>query len=254
MSGRSTSGAVRSGHLWPSLGALTVLTYNTWVLWKPLNGHRAIFDGYLSELSAADQPHALFFRGGDLITALIVAALGIRALILWRRRVHWAASVGTAPPGRWWAVASAALLLFGVATFFDALFPMDCSPTLSASCRVLEETGQLSRGHDAHTVASVGAQVGIVVSMIATSIALVRSPCPQPRRRRVVLAITVVEVVALTAMMVMLVLGLPGLGYAQAVMVVMASGWFAAVGFRLVGDPQTRPADRLREPTGVRHG
>ena len=70
------------------------------------------------------------------------------------------------------------------ATFFDAFFAMDCSPTLSASCKVLEETGQLSTVHYAHTFTSVGAQVGIVASMIATYIAMVRSPRQSRTRRR----------------------------------------------------------------------
>ena len=74
--------------------------------------------------------------------------------------------------------------------------------------------------------------------MIATYIAMVRSPRQSRTRRRVVLIISVFEVVALTVMMIMLVLDLPGLGYPQAIMVVVASGWFAAIGFRLVGDSE----------------
>ena len=238
MTTATSSAEFRVGHLWPSLSVLTVLTYNTWVLWKPLNGNAKILQGYLSELSASDQPHSLVFRGGDLITAVIVLAMGIRALWLWRRRNalaeqgHWPRS------GRWWAVASAGLLIFGTATFLDAFFAMDCSPTLSETCKVLEDTGQLSTAHYAHTFTSVGAQIGIVVSMIATYIAMVRSPRQSRTRRRIVLIISVFEVVALTVMMIMLVLELPGLGYPQAIMVLVASGWFAAIGFRLVGDSE----------------
>ena len=86
MTAATSSGEFRAGHLWPSLSVLTVFTYNTWMLWKPLNGNAEIFNGYLSELSASDQPHNLVFRAGDLITAIIVLAMGIRALWLWRRR------------------------------------------------------------------------------------------------------------------------------------------------------------------------
>ena len=178
--------------------------------------------------------------------------MGIRALWLWRRRNaladqgHWPRS------GRWWAVASAALLIFGTATFFDAFLAMDCSPTLSASCKVLEETGQLSAAHYAHTFTSVGAQIGIVASMIATYIAMVRSPRQSRTRRRVVLIISIFEVVALTVMMIMLALDLPGLGYPQAIMVLVASGWFAAIGFRLVGDSEPPAAvDQRDAATGV---
>lgn len=238
MTAATSSGEFRAGHLWPSLSVLTVFTYNTWMLWKPLNGNAEIFNGYLSELSASDQPHNLVFRAGDLITAIIVLAMGTRALWLWRRRNALAELGSGTRSGRWWAVASAALLIFGTATFFDAFFAMDCSPTLSASCKVLEETGRLSTVHYAHTFTSVGAQVGIVASMIATYVAMVRSPRQSRTRRRIVLIISVFEVVALTVMMIMLVLDLPGLGYPQAIMVLVASGWFAAIGFRLVGDSE----------------
>jgi hypothetical protein len=234
---------LRSGRLWPALSLLTALTYNTWVLWKPMNGHARIFDGYLSELSASNQLHSFFFRGGDLVTAVIVLALGIRTIVLWRRRN--AAVPYQDRSGRWWVVASAALLVFGVTTFFDAFFAMDCSPSLNQACRVAEEAGRLSAVHYAHTFTSVGAQVGIVASMIATYIAMVRSPLQSKASERGVLGIAVVELAALSVMMVMLVLDLPGLGYPQAVMVVMASLWFAAIGFRLVGsDAMYRPATR----------
>jgi hypothetical protein len=238
---RGWTAELRAGRLWPGLGVLTLLTYNTWVLWKPLNGHRVIFSGYLSEFSASDQPHSFFFRGGDLITAIIVLGLGSRALLLWRRRLRRALAGAGPRPGRWWAAAAVFLLVFGVSTFFDAFFAMDCSPSLSDRCRVLEETGQLSAVHYAHTFTSVGAQVGIVASMVATCIAMVRSPRHTRLKRSVVFALTALEVVALVVMMAMLVVGAPGLGYPQAVMVIMASVWFALIGFRLVGEDAREP-------------
>jgi len=159
-----------------------------------------------------------------------------RTILLWRRRTAAVAERDDPPLGRWWVVAWSALLVFGVSTFFDAFLAMDCSPTLSETCRVAEETGRLSTVHYAHTFTSVGAQVGIVASMIATAIAMVRAPRQSRTRTRVVIAIAGFEVVALAAMMIMLVLSMPGLGYPQAVMVVVASLWFAAIGFQLVGN------------------
>lgn len=258
---RRWTGELRAGHLWPGLSVLTLLTYNTWVLWKPVNGHRAIFRGYLSEFSASDQPHSFFFRGGDLITAIIVLGLGVRALTLWRRRRRVAHDLTgvertgvRTPPGRWWAVAAAFLLVFGVATFFDAFFAMDCSPSLSQQCRLAEEAGRLSLAHYAHTYTSVGAQTGIVASMVSTFIAMCRAADPPPRsRRRFVLAVSVVEVASLLVMMGMLVSGAPGLGYPQAVMVAIASVWFAAIGFRLIGE-DAHDADSAQPRPAVKSG
>ena len=230
-------GELRAGHLWPGLSVLTLVSYNTWVLWRPVNGHRAIFNGYLSEFSASDQPHSFFFRGGDLITAVIVLGLGLRALMAVEPSAA-SGGGGTGPDARTLvgAVASVFLLVFGVSTFLDAFFAMDCSPSLSERCRLAEEAGRLSWAHYTHTYTSVGAQTGIVASMVATFIAMCRSR-QQPRgRRRFVLVVTVVEVVSLLVMMGMLVADAPGLGYPQAVMVLVASLWFGAIGFRLIGE------------------
>ena len=210
---------------WPLLGLLTVLTYNTWALWSPLNGQQQILNGYLSELSASDQPNNLFFRGGDLVTALIVGALGVRALRVWPR---WSTR------RRWWLVAATGLLLFAVSTFLDSFFSMDCSPTLSAECRVLEESGRLSLVHYAHTYTSVGAQTGIVTSMVAAYIALRRGGLGG-MWRPVLLAGCLGEVGSLALLLVMIAVGASGIGFPQAVTVLIGSLWFGAVGVSLTG-------------------
>ncbi|MGI8458889.1 MAG: DUF998 domain-containing protein [Propionibacteriaceae bacterium] len=216
------------GRLWAMLGGLVLLTYNTWLFWEPMNGHVAIFNGYLSEFSASDQPHNFFFRGGDLATAVIVIPMGIAAL--WR----WPASYRHRP--RWHALSAIMLALFGVSTFFDAFFSMDCSPSLSQACRVAEAAGKLSTIHSAHDFTSVGAQVGICGSMIAMCVAMFRSSVDGALRVAMI-TITAVESGALVIMMAMLVLGAPGLGYPQAVMVAVASIWFCVVGWRLAAPP-----------------
>ncbi|WP_375423974.1 DUF998 domain-containing protein [uncultured Friedmanniella sp.] len=230
---------------WPLLGAVTVLTYNTWVFWQ-VNGHRRIFDGYLSEFSASDQPHSFFFRGGDLVTAVITLVLVLRARHLARER-------GVA--SRWEVVAWLGLLLFALSTSLDAFSSMDCSPTLSHACRVAEETGRLSWPHYAHTWTSVGAQTGIVASMVAAYLALRLGPTWVGRGvvvRRLVLVLTVVEVAALVVMMAMLVLGAPGLGYPQALMVLVASLWFAVLGCDLAGAAGDSVVEPVVERSGVR--
>jgi hypothetical protein len=212
------------------------------VLWRPANGQAAIFEGYLSEFSATDQPHNVLFRAGDLLTALIVLALGSRAALMWNQQAH---AAGRRPSSRWWLVTWLGLLIFAVTTLLDSFFGMDCSPTLSQTCRAAEESGRLSLVHYLHTYTSVGAETGIVVSMVAAYVALARTATSAPRVRtvrQIVLGLAVVEVAALVAMMALLVAGLPGLGYPQVAMVVAASIWFAVVGFGLVvrrDDPAT---------------
>ena len=213
-------------YVWAVLGSVTVLTYNTWVLWQ-VNGHARIFDGYLSEFSASDQRDSFFFRGGDLATAVIVLALAARAATVGATRTLGSKS-------RWSPVVWLGLALFGVSTFFDAFFAMDCSPTLNTACRLAEERGRLSYIHYAHTWTSVGAQTGIVVSMFAASLALGYG-------RRIVRLLALVEVVALVVMMAMLAIGLPGIGYPQTVMVLAASLWFALVGVGLARPPAPPP-------------
>ena len=217
----------RSALIWPVLGVIAMITYNTWVLWIPVNGHPHIIDGYLSELSASDQPGDLFFRGGDLITSVIVGALGIRAVLVWRQRARRA----------WWLVSAWALIVFAVATFFDAFFSMDCSPTLNEACRIAEEAGRLSAIHYAHTYTSVIAQTGVVTSILAAYIALRRSYPEATHRRWWLLAGAIVEVVALAIMLIMIAADLSWLGIPQAVIVAIASIWFAAVGFGVLGPP-----------------
>jgi len=206
------------------------------LLWQPANGRAAIFDGYLSEFSASDQPHNLLFRGGDLLTALIVLALGSRAALLWTEQRRQAAAADRRLPSQWWLAAWLGLLVFGVSTLLDSFLAMDCSPTLSQTCRVAEQSGRLSLVHYLHTYTSIGAETGIVTAMVAASVALSRAGhCSGRLRtvRRLVLGVAAVHVVALAAMMTLLTAGLPGLGYPQVVMVVVASVGFAVVGFGL---------------------
>ena len=216
----------RRAYLWPALSVSAMFSYNTWLLWWPLNGRSEVFNGYLSELSALDQPNNLFFRGGDLLAGLLVLTLGIRAVQAPRRRGQRS--------NPWWLVAAVALVVFGLSSIGDAVLALDCSPTLSFGCRGLEQSGQLSAGHYLHTATSVAAQAGIVTSLVAARLAVGQSAGPAPRGRAPLSVICVAEIVALMIMLSMIVAGSPGFGYPQVVMVVAASVWFAAVGFWLL--------------------
>lgn len=183
----------RRAYLWPALSVSAMVSYNTWLLWWPLNGRSAVFNGYLSELSASDQPNNLLFRGGDLVAGLLVVMVGMRAAQICRQR-----SRHSSP---WWLVAAAALVVFGLSTIGDAVLTMDCSPTLSEGCRGLEESGQLSAGHYLHTGTSVAAQAGIVTSLVAARLAVRQSTGAAPRGRALLSVICAVETVALIIML-----------------------------------------------------
>lgn len=202
--------------LWPAFGIL--VSYNTWVLWAPLNGQPQILDGYLSELSATDQPHHLVFRGGDLVTGLLAGLLGGGSLRQWSTRAGHRR--------RWWLVSAVGLLVFAGGTAVDAVLAMDCSPTLDQQCRLAEEAGTLSPAHTLHTVSSMLAQAGITASLVAGAVA---SPL------RLVRVLAVVELLSLTVMMFLLAAGVPGLGRPQMIMVGTAAVWCLLIGLDLAG-------------------
>ena len=208
---------------WWLVGLVLLISYNTWVWIVPVNGHPAIVNGYLSELSASDQPHDLFFRFGDGLSAVLVAVIGV---VGWRRWPALATCQGAGRRSvRWWRAAACFLLLFALTTGLDAVTAMDCSPTLSTACRTAEADGQLSWAHYLHTPTSIAAQTGIVGSMVAA--ALAERPRRVVARRGLLWVLVAVEVLGLAVMMIMLAAGLPGIGYPQAVMVTVASVWFA---------------------------
>ena len=93
-------------------------------------------------------------------------------------------------PGRarpaWWG-----LLVFGVATAVDGGWTsMDCAPSVDARCARLEELGDLSWRHQAHTVTSSVAVAGALLSLVVI-LAVLRGPA----RRRAGLVVAVVVAV-----------------------------------------------------------
>lgn len=124
----------------------------TW-LWGPvLNPAIDPMRAYVSELAAADQPHRRVFMAGDLVMGLCLAVAGV---LVWRR--------ASCSRRRW---GGAGFLVSGLATVVDALSPMDCSPSLSATCEAAEEAGRVSFLHTVHGVSSVAVVVGQVMSMV----------------------------------------------------------------------------------------
>ncbi|WP_436773488.1 DUF998 domain-containing protein [Yinghuangia sp. YIM S09857] len=137
--------------------AVAAVAYSSWVLEAALPTGLSTVDGFASELFAADQPYRWFFGGLDIVAGACAALAGLLVLRLVRGR----------PPGLRWAYAGwAALVVFGVATILDVVFPLDCAPSL-APCDALEQAGRLSWRHDVHLVTSVIANAAGLAAIAA---------------------------------------------------------------------------------------
>ncbi|PRI11617.1 DUF998 domain-containing protein [Leucobacter massiliensis] len=118
---------------------------------------------YLSELAAADQPSGPLFRALDLTSgALILLALLITGALNRTRGVRRAAAL--------------ALAAFALLTMLDALFPMACASSVSASCARADAANQLGLAHQIHTLSSSGAVAAAVGAVILLAICAAREP------------------------------------------------------------------------------
>jgi hypothetical protein len=139
------------------LAAVAGLAYGAWVLGFVLNPRLDAVNGYVSELSASDQPFHHVFAGGDLVAGALAIAVAVIAL---RPRVRG-----------WEPVGWSALLLFGVFVISDALFAMDCAPSSDTTCALRERAGRVSFAHEFHLVTSACAVTAGIVSVLALAIA-----------------------------------------------------------------------------------
>jgi hypothetical protein len=198
--------------------------YASWLLAPVLNPGLRPVRSYLSELAARDQPYHLFFQLGDVVTGLCAVVAGV---LLGRvaREVPRVA--------RW------GLVVFGVATAVDGGWTtMDCAPSVDARCARLEELGELSWRHQAHTVTSSVAVAGALLSLVAL-LAVLRGPA----RRRTGLVVAVVLAVGTVGTLVASVHPGYGLGLWQRTQLAGLSGWLllaAAVALRGTGSRPER--------------
>lgn len=140
------------------LAALAGVTYASWVLQFPLNPELDPVNGYVSELSATDQPYHLLFSAADLVSGLLV--ITVVALVLRAVRPRGRALAG-------WL----ALLMFGVSSIGDAVFAMDCPPNSDTGCALRERAGKVSFAHQFHSVTSAFVVASAILSLIALTLA-----------------------------------------------------------------------------------
>jgi hypothetical protein len=123
-----------------------------------LSPHIDVFDGYVSELSARDQPYHLVFSAGDFITGVLTIIVAAAALIRLRRRP-------LAVTG--WIF----LLSFGIWAIGDSVFSMDCAPSIDTGCALRERAGKVSFSHQFHDVTSSMVIFSGIAAILVLSIA-----------------------------------------------------------------------------------
>lgn len=119
---------------------------------------------FLSELAAADQPHHVLFRTLDVLAAILT----FMALLI-MRRPRWCRLL---PIGRM------GLGLFALGTFFDAMFPMTCAVSASASCAAADAAGQFGAAEQIHLITSMLAGLGPIITAVCLTLAVRKGTHP----------------------------------------------------------------------------
>ncbi|SFQ33330.1 MULTISPECIES: DUF998 domain-containing protein [Actinomadura] len=141
-----------------ALAAVAAVTYATFVLENLLSPKLDFFNGYVSELSAVDQPFHLVYSAGDLATGVLSIMVATGTLRRLTRR-----PLATAG----WTF----LGLFGVCAIGDASFPLDCAPSLETWCALRERSEHVSFSHEFHSVTSSAVIVCGVAALLLLSLA-----------------------------------------------------------------------------------
>ncbi|HEX2316890.1 MAG TPA: DUF998 domain-containing protein [Thermomonospora sp.] len=140
------------------LAGVAGVSYGTFLLGHVLNPDLDVVNGYVSELSAANQPFNAVFGMGDLVTGSCAAAVAVLALRRFRRSPLASAGWGF-------------LLLFGLCAIGDAVFPLDCAPSLETWCALRERAARVSFSHRFHAVTSSLVIVFGVLALFTLSLA-----------------------------------------------------------------------------------
>lgn len=196
------------------LGAASL--YALWILGTWVNPALDPLNGYVSELSARDQPGSTLFRTSDAVAGAMAAAAA--ALGGWSERAL----------GRWARLGWVGLAVFGVATTVDVTFtPMDCAPYIDSGCALRELVGAVSAAHQIHAVTSSLAGAGALVGMLGLGLAT-RNGSVGPGLRWA-LSWFVITGLATLGTVLALLLG-PGAGVAQRLQLLGISGWMLVLG------------------------
>ncbi|MCO6011192.1 DUF998 domain-containing protein [Actinoallomurus purpureus] len=215
----------------PPLAAVAGIVYSSWVLQFLINPHLDAVNGYVSELSATDQPYHGFFSGCDFLAGAV--SIAVAALVVRRFRPRgWAL-------GGWLA-----LLLFGAFSIGDSLLAMDCAPNSDPTCALRERAGTVSFAHEFHSVTSTLVVMSGIVSLIALTIAA-RRYGRWPVLARWSWPVMVVETTAALATLPLMYFGL-ALGVMERIQVTVISVWLFVIATELyTGRRRARAAGRI---------
>ncbi|MFC5722844.1 DUF998 domain-containing protein [Streptomyces gamaensis] len=194
------------------------MAYSAWILEYFLDTGLSYSHAFVSELSARDQPYRWLFGGADAVAGVLATAAAAVMLALRPPRDHWATT-------GWLGLA-----VFGISTAADVLlFPLDCAVSQSTECRVAEDAGRVSLGHQIHTGTSALAGTGLCTAAVTLSVAVRGkrrlSPLTGPVGRWLVGGLIVATVATLV-----LVPFAYGHGVPQRAQVGLATCWLVAAG------------------------
>jgi hypothetical protein len=140
------------------LALVAAIAYCAYFLEHLLSPSHDSRNAYVSELSATDQPYHGVYSGGDFATGVLAIAVALIALSTLRRRP-------------WSVLGWTCLALFGLCAIGDAVFPLECAPSLDTRCALLERAGRLGFAHSFHAVTSSLVIVFGVAALLALSTA-----------------------------------------------------------------------------------
>ena len=211
------------------LAAVAAVCYGSWILQFFVNPGLDPVNGYVSELSATDQPFHLLFSASDFVSGLLTTV--VAGIVIRRRR-----------PRAWALAGWLALLAFGVFSVADSLFGMDCAPNSDTTCALRERAGQVSFAHRFHSVTSVFVVTAGILSLLALTVAA-RRYGRWPVIARWGWALAVTETVAALATLPLMYFGL-FLGIVERVQVGVLSLWLFVIAGELYAARARPPSSR----------
>jgi hypothetical protein len=225
--------------------AVGAVLYSNWLLQILFTRTLPNPDEFISELAAAGQPHAEWFRGGDRATA-VVCLIAVVAALIGGRASRWS-RLG------WWMVG-----VFCVGTALDStVFNMTCAPSADAACAAREAAGAAPIGDQLHVLSSAIAVVASILSMIFFVMADRVEPTRTPIRRvgRYMVALLIGANIWTGIAFAIDPHGESGLiGFAQQAELIAMAGWLIYVALRTAyaptGNTSAAPAKAVTTETG----